>query len=136
MVKNILWGARIVWPAPWTLIGFMVGVIGVLTGGGGRRVGRALEFWGGTTKWLLEHATPLPHGAAAMTIGHVILGTTPAALDRCRGHEWIHVGQYERWGVMFVPAYLGCSAWLWLRGKDAYRDNPFEREAFGHADLG
>ena len=36
-----------------------------------------------------------------------------------------------RWGLLFVPAYLACSAWLWLRGYDAYLDNPFEVEAYG-----
>jgi hypothetical protein len=40
------------------------------------------------------------------------------------------VKQYERWGPFFIPAYLGSSAWMWLRGRDAYRDNPFEAEAF------
>jgi len=28
------------------------------------------------------------------------------------------------------PAYLGCSLALWLMGQQAYRDNPFERQAF------
>ena len=29
-----------------------------------------------------------------------------------------------------IPAYLGASAYLFLRGRDAYRDNPFEVEAY------
>ncbi len=65
-----------------------------------------------------------------MTLGHTVLGRTAAALDMARPHELIHVRQYERWGPLFVPAYLLCSLVIWLRGKDAYRDNPFEREAF------
>ena len=28
------------------------------------------------------------------------------------------------------PADLGCSLVLWLAGRRAYRDNPFERQAF------
>ena len=43
-------------------------------------------------------------------------------------------GQYERWGPIFIPAYLSCSAYLWMRNKDAYRDNPFEVEAYRLAD--
>jgi hypothetical protein len=45
----------------------------------------------------------------------------------------IHVRQYERWGVLFVPVYLLCSAVLWVRGKRPYHDNPFERQAFSEA---
>jgi len=43
------------------------------------------------------------------------------------------VQQYERWGPLFVPAYLGSSLLQWLRGQDPYRSNWFEREAFGDA---
>ena len=56
---------------------------------------------------------------------------TEPALDISREHELIHVRQYERWGPCFGPVYLGCSLWLWLRGKDGYRENPFEKEAYG-----
>ena len=66
----------------------------------------------------------------AITLGHVILGRTAAALDIARDHEWVHVGQYERWGPFFLPAYAVASLWAWLRGRDPYRDNRFEREAF------
>ena len=31
---------------------------------------------------------------------------------------------------LFFPLYLGSSLWQWLRGRDPYRDNRFEREAF------
>jgi hypothetical protein len=41
----------------------------------------------------------------------------------------VHVRQYERWGPLFVPAYLVSSLVLWLRGRDPYWDNPFEVEA-------
>ncbi|HMO84113.1 MAG TPA: hypothetical protein PKC18_04240 [Lacipirellulaceae bacterium] len=61
------------------------------------------------------------------------MGQGPAALEACRAHELVHVRQYERWGPLFVPAYLACSAVIWLRGGDAYLDNPFEREAFAAA---
>ncbi len=68
-----------------------------------------------------------------MTFGHVVLGQTLGELNRCRDHELVHVRQYERWGPLFLPAYLGCSLVLWLCGRDRYLDNPFEVEAFRQA---
>lgn len=65
-----------------------------------------------------------------MTLGHVVIGQTSAALDIARRHELVHVRQYERWGPLFLPLYGAFSLALWLRGRDAYRENPFEREAF------
>jgi hypothetical protein len=65
-----------------------------------------------------------------MTLGHVVWGVDPAALDRTRAHERIHVAQYERWGPLFLPAYALSSLMAWSRGQDPYRDNRFERQAF------
>ncbi len=72
----------------------------------------------------------MPNRPLGMTLGHTILGVSAAGLDTVRRHEMVHVGQYERWGPAFVPVYLFHSARLWLAGKDAYRDNPFEKEAY------
>ncbi len=69
-----------------------------------------------------------------MTLGHVILGLDPRVLDLVREHEHAHVRQYERWGIVFVPAYLGCSLWLWIRHRNPYLDNPFEVEAYTISD--
>ena len=125
-----LWPLLIVWALPWTALGILVGTLGLGTGGRVRRRGRVLEFYGGAVARLLRWAPGTGCGAAAMTLGHVVLGQTSAALDRTRSHELVHVRQYERWGPLFVPAYLLCSAFNWLRGGDGYRDNPFEREAY------
>lgn len=89
-----------------------------------------LEVYGGAVSWLLRRAVPLPGGAAALTLGRVVLGRSAAALSQCREHERIHVRQYERWGPLFIPVYLLASVAAGLRGGDPYRDNPFEREAF------
>ncbi|MFO1021040.1 MAG: hypothetical protein U0903_10135 [Planctomycetales bacterium] len=43
--------------------------------------------------------------------------------------KMVHVRQWLL-GPFFIPAYLLCSVWLILTGRDSYRDNPFEREAF------
>jgi hypothetical protein len=125
--SKLLIGLGIVWAAPWTLLGLLVGAIGVLSGGKAQRRGRVLEFHGGLVAWLLGH---LPQNPIAMTLGHVVVGRTAAALDISRDHERVHVRQYERWGPAFVPAYLLCSLFCLLAGKDYYRDNPFEREAY------
>jgi hypothetical protein len=47
--------------------------------------------------------------AMALTLAYTILGQTDAALDICRQHEMVHVRQFERWGPLMGPAYLGCS---------------------------
>lgn len=122
----------IVWASPWTFLGLVLGGLGLLSGGKIRRVGRVIEFHGGIPAWILKRA-PIIGGAAAITFGHTVLARTERDLELSREHELVHVRQYERWGLFFVPAYLACSVWLLLRGKHAYWDNPFEREAYGRA---
>jgi hypothetical protein len=119
----------VIWALPWTVLGSALGVLALSTGGGWQRVGRVLEFHGGLLQRLLRRV-PIAGGASAMTLGHVVIARTKADLDRSRRHELVHVAQYELWGPLFVPAYVACSAWLWLRGFDAYLDNPFEVEAY------
>ncbi|MCC6492665.1 MAG: hypothetical protein IT424_06565 [Pirellulales bacterium] len=120
------------WPLPWTFVGLAIGLIGLATGGRIQRRGRTLEFYGGAVGRFLQRM-PAGAGAIAMTWGHVILGRSAAALDVAREHELVHVRQYERWGPLFGPAYLLCSAVIWFRGGDPYQDNPFEREAYSLA---
>jgi hypothetical protein len=119
----------VVWASPYTLLGLLLGAIGLATGGRARVCARAVEFHGGAVAWLLGH---MPGGQfpVAMTLGHVILGRSAAALDLSREHEHVHIRQFERWGPLMGPAYLGCSAVLWLRGRRPYLDNPFEKEAY------
>jgi hypothetical protein len=130
VVGEVLGALGIVWAFPWTAVGLVFGVVGLATGGRVQRRGRVLEFYGGALQALLEWAPGTGCGAAAMTLGHVVLGCSGDALDAAREHELVHVRQYERWGPLFVPAYLLCSAVIWSRGGDAYRENPFEREAY------
>jgi hypothetical protein len=121
--------ARFVWASPYTVLGLLIGLVGLWTGGHGRIRGRVIEFHGGAVKWLVRR---LPTGefTLAFTLGHTVLGQTPASLDVSHIHEMVHVRQFERWGPFMGPAYLLASLALWLAGKDAYRDNPFEREAY------
>jgi hypothetical protein len=132
VASSLLRGLAILWASPASLLGLAAGLAGLATGGGVQRRGRVIEFWGGAVTWLLRYC-PLIRGALAVTFGHVVLGQTVSELKRCRDHELVHVRQYERWGPLFLPAYLGCSLVLWLRGRDRYLDNPFEVEAFREA---
>jgi hypothetical protein len=118
----------VIWASPYTLVGLLVGVVGLCSGGRGRIRGRVIEFYGGGVSWLL---TRLSRGKfiMAFTLGHTVLGQTDAALDLSRQHELVHVRQYERWGPLMGPAYLGCALVLWLTGRRPYEDNPFERGA-------
>lgn len=121
----------VIWASPGSLLGLAAGLLGLATGGRVRRAGPILEFYGGFVTWMLRNCFWVT--AAAMTLGHVVLGQSDETLDACREHEMVHVRQYERWGPLFIPAYLTASLWLWLRGRDPYMDNPFEREAYAKA---
>ncbi|NND97248.1 MAG: hypothetical protein HKN47_07975 [Pirellulaceae bacterium] len=112
------------WASPYTVAGIGIGLI---LGGRFRRIDGVIEIHGSRIAGVLQR---MPVPAMAMTFGHVVFGVTESALDITRRHEHVHVRQYERWGPLFVPAYLGASAVLYCRGRDAYRDNPFEVEAY------
>lgn len=121
-----------IWTFPNSLIGLCVGVLGLVSGGRCQARRGCLEFHGGLVTWLLKNISV--NGVLAMTLGHTIIGQTTSALRISRDHEQVHVRQYERWGPLFIPAYLICSAYLWIQNRDCYRDNPFEAEAYGIAD--
>lgn len=129
MVDHVWRIISYVWAGPWTLVGCMIGCLGIVTGGTLRIEGGSLEFAGGVIIPMLR-SIPIQGGAVAITLGHVVLGITQSDLSRCRDHEQVHIRQYERWGPFFVPAYLLAGIAVWLRGKDPYRANPFEVEAF------
>lgn len=121
----------ILWALPWTAVGLFFGGITLITGGSARRADRMLEFYGGWLPWFLD-TFPLVKGARAVTFGHTVIARSDHDASACRDHERVHVRQYERWGIFFGFAYVLCWVWLWARGRDPYRDHPFEREAFDH----
>ncbi len=129
-MKSLLYLGRLAWASPWTLVGICGGLLALATGGACRRRDGILEFSGGALRWLLERVPPRP---IALTLGHCVWGRTTAALDAAHTHELVHVRQYERFGPLMVPAYFACSLWAWLCGRDPYRDNVFEQEAFRKA---
>lgn len=121
----------ILWAAPYTLLGLIIGLIGLCTRGHVRIRAGAVEFYGGGVKWLITRCLPGGQFTLALTLGHTVLGQSDASLDISCAHERVHVRQFERWGPLMGPAYLLCSLVLWLQGRRPYRDNPFEREAYG-----
>jgi hypothetical protein len=114
------------WALPTTSAGLVMAVLAWMTGGRCRLHTGVLEVEGGLATRLLRRV-----GAAAMTLGHVVIALDGPALHRTRAHERVHVRQVERWGPLFFPAYGLASLVAWCRGGDAYRDNIFEREAYG-----
>ncbi len=119
-----------VWALPNTLLGAGILIIAFPLGARARLREGVLEIEGRPIRFLLTRAVPLPGGALALTIGHVVLGISESALDASRDHERAHVRQYERWGPLFIPAYLVASGVAWARGRRPYRDNVFEKEAY------
>ncbi|MEM1225091.1 MAG: hypothetical protein AAGJ40_05310 [Planctomycetota bacterium] len=130
MTKRILILSAYLWASPNTLFAI---ALGMLLGGRMRLHSGVLEIHGHRVRRVLAS---MPIAANAMTMGHVVFGQSPVALDRTRLHERVHVHQYERWGPFFIPAYLACSAYLYLVGRDGYRDNPFEVAAYAVDDPG
>jgi len=129
IMYSLLQVLRIVWALPYTLLGLSIGGIGLCAGGKVRFRGRVIEFYEGGTKWFVTH---LPGGDwIAFTLGHTIHGESESSLDIAHDHEMVHVRQFERWGPFMGPAYFISSFMLWIIGRRPYRDNPFEREAFG-----
>ena len=124
--SSIAW--RYLWPSPYTLLGLLFFFIPI-------RGARSLLVHRGTIGVIgpaierLLVRVPIIGGAAAMTFGHSILAKDRDTFYSTWDHERVHVDQYQRWGLLFVPMYLGVGLWLKIRGKDPYWDNPFEIEA-------
>jgi hypothetical protein len=91
----------------------------------------ALERHEGWWRWI---GGPVPPGAAAITLGRLIIVRARAADDpRLLRHELVHVEQWRRLGVVrFLARYLGSYVRWRLRGhghRAAYLRIPQEVEA-------
>ena len=120
---------RYLWAAPNTLLGLALGALALLLGARVRRYRGVLEFSGGALGRGIT-CLPPPLAFSAMTLGHVILAVDASALAQLRRHERVHVHQYELWGPLFLPAYVLSSLLQLLRGRNPYRENHFERQAY------
>ncbi len=118
-----------IWALPNTMLGLVLTLAALCTGGRATVVNGVVESHGGAVAFMLHRLVPIRGGASAMTLGHVVAGRDPASLERTRAHERVHVGQYERWGPFFLPAYLVATLIAAARGRHYYLDNHFERAA-------
>jgi hypothetical protein len=119
---------RYLWALPYTLVGLVFVPFVLLSRGRARVFRGVLELDGPLPAFWLRHVV-LVKDAAAITIGHVVLGRDTTALSRTRAHERAHVRQFELWGPAFVPLYLLAGLWAFVTRQGAYRGNHFEREA-------
>lgn len=127
--------AQYAWALPYSALGLLFGLVAVLCGARVQIREGALEVGGGRLGRLLSRL-PAPFCFSAMTLGHVILGIDRLTLNAVRAHEQVHVRQYERCGPLFGPAYFLSSLQQLLRGRRPYRDNHFERQAYGKSGGG
>lgn len=75
-------------------------------------------------RWFRIHLMPV----TAQTVGNYVFAReaiSPADL----AHECEHVRQWERFGPLFLAAYLGSSGLAFVRGRRPYWDNHFEAAA-------
>lgn len=122
---------RYLWASPATLVGLLFALIAYLMRAELAAVDGVIEVVGGRGG-RLPGLLRCPF--VAITFGHVIIARDRQSLDGCRAHERAHVRQYERWGALFFPLYLGSSAYEYLRGRRLYWDNYFERQARAEGD--
>ncbi len=120
--------ARLLWASPCSLLGLAFALPVLLLGGRARWTQGALEV---SHRATLAACGPrlrrMPF--RGIVFGHVILAVTAEELRHIGPHERVHVEQYGRWGLFFLPAYALSSLWQLLRGRDPYWHNHFEVDA-------
>jgi hypothetical protein len=126
MVLDVI---RYLWAAPNTLVGLLGVPLVVFERGRMRVVEGVMEIHGPVIAWLLRRCVLVEGGVCAITFGHIVLARDQESLDATRAHERVHVRQYERWGPLFIPAYLLASLWGLFREAGIYYGNFFERQA-------
>lgn len=131
-MNRLLLIIRYAWAAPASTLGLLLLAVAVCLGATCRVVDGVLEVAGGRFSRVLPLLPRIFH-FEAITFGHVVIGLDHSLLAHLRGHEHAHVRQYERWGLLLIPLYLGSSAIQFLRGRNPYLHNRFEREAFAKA---
>jgi len=133
-MKTVNWIFRVcryTWASPYSFVGLLLLFVAFLFGATVRIVDGTLEVAGGRLgAWMSR--LPRSFQLSAITFGHVIFGRNHALLDSLRSHEQVHVRQYERWGILFIPVYLGSSLLQFYRGRNPYFENRFEREAYSN----
>ena len=116
--------AGLVWASPYSLLGLLLAPFFR-----SRRVVSGILLCEGAT-WPRK----LGWRYRAITLGHVVLCVNEID-ERTFRHELAHVGQYDRWGLVFPPVYFGASLVAMVQGRHYYKDNTFEVAARRAADL-
>jgi len=116
------------WASPASAVGLLVALVAVGSGAKVAIVGGVMEVaCTRIARWLGRSASLARFNA--ITLGHVVIGVSPAVLAQCRAHERVHVQQYERFGAFFFALYAASSGLQWMRGRSPYWENHFERQA-------
>ena len=123
---------KLLWALPITLFGLLIVVLALPSRPrvAWLRIGDtyALCAWGG---WLAVWLRRPPLGRMfAATLGHVVVARNVRLLCESGAHEYEHVRQTERWGVLLPFAYCLNGLWQLLRGRRFYWDNAFEVAAY------
>lgn len=126
---TILGLIKYIWALPATILGLILIPFALIQGGSVNVVDGVIEAHGGIITRILKKGIPMLGQAAALTLGHVVLGCDAQCLSKSRKHERVHIKQYEVWGPFFIPCYLIASFFIYIKGGDPYGDNPFEKEA-------
>jgi hypothetical protein len=71
--------------------------------------------------WFRAHLMPIE----AQTMGRYVFARGTVAPE-ILAHECEHIRQWERYGPLYLAAYMGSSALARLRGGQPYGDNRFE----------
>lgn len=119
---------RYFWAAPCSIAGLLIALLALLLGAKAQVRDGTLQVVGGRLAVGISRL-PTRLKILAFTNGHVIFAISENVLDSYRGHELVHVRQYERWGLLFPLLYLGSSFIQVLKGRDPYFSNCFEQEA-------
>jgi len=125
LLSRVSLALRYVWAAPATAVGIALAFPVCACGALVRVRNGVIEVAGG----LLARFAQSSFGVSAITFGHVVLGVSHSVLARERAHEYAHVRQYEKWGVLFFPLYVASSLVQWALGRNPYLDNAFEKQA-------
>ncbi|MCY2995173.1 MAG: hypothetical protein NTY19_46025 [Planctomycetota bacterium] len=81
------------------LLGLLIGVVGVCTGGPARIRGRVIEFYGGGVKWLLFR---FPDGQFTLAFTLVVAEEEPAGVTSALWSPWRFLD-----GILGVAGALG-----------------------------
>ncbi len=128
-LPNACRALQYLWAAPATFAGLFLVALAWQGGTRWRWHDGVLEVSSPRIAWWLGRAWHGGSGFAAVTLGHVVLGRCEQTLARCRVHERAHVRQFERWGLLLLPAYLVAGVLARIKGGDSYFDNHFEVQA-------